>query len=341
MKKILIVGPAWVGDMVMAQSLFKVLKAQDPTTIIDVLASDWTRPLLARMPEVHQTHSMPIGHGKLALRQRYQIAQSLKSYGYTQAIVLANSWKSALIPWWAKIPLRTGFLGECRWGLLNDWRRLDKQALPRMIDRFAALAFKADQPMQSIPYPQLVVDQTQVAKTAQTFCPGWQPGQKIIALCPGAEFGSAKRWTTEHYAKLAAMKQSEGFAVWIFGSKKDIPVAAEIQQHLKTPAVDFSGKTRLEEAIDLLSVATVVVSNDSGLMHVAAALNKPLMALYGPTDPAFAPPLGSNTRSLSLALSCSPCRARECPLGHHRCMRDLLPEQVLTAMNRLEYACAS
>ena len=341
MKKILIVGPAWVGDMVMAQSLFKVLKAQDPTTVIDVLASDWTRPLLACMPEVHQTHSMPIGHGKLALRQRYQIAQSLKPYAYTQAIVLANSWKSALIPWWAKIPLRTGFWGECRLGLLNDGRRLDKQALPRMIDRFVALAFKADQSMPPIPYPQLVVNQIQVAKTVQTFCPGFQPGQKIIALCPGAEFGSAKRWTTEHYVKLGFMKQSEGFVVWIFGSKKDIPVAAEIQQDLQNSAVDLSGKTRLEEAIDLLSVATVVVSNDSGLMHLAAALNKPLVALYGPTDPAFAPPLGLNTRSLSLALSCSPCRARECPLGHHRCMRDLLPEKVLTAINSLEYPCAS
>jgi heptosyltransferase II len=341
MKKILIVGPAWVGDMVMAQSLFKVLKAQDPATIIDVLASDGMLPLLARMPEVHQAHSMPIGHGKLALRQRYRIAQSLKPYAYTQAIVLANSWKSALIPWWANIPLRTGFLGECRLGLLNDWRRLNRQALPRMIDRFAALAFQAGQPLPPIPYPQLVVDQIQVAKTVQTFCPGWQPGQKIIALCPGAAFGSAKRWTTEHYAKLGFMKQSEGFSLWIFGSKKDVPVAAEIQQHLQTPAVDFSGKTRLEEAIDLLSVATIVVSNDSGLMHVAAALNKPLVALYGPTDPAFAPPLGSKTRALSLALSCSPCRARECPLGHHRCMRDLLPEQVCTAINSLEPLCAS
>ncbi len=341
MKKILIVGPAWVGDMVMAQSLFKVLKAQDPNTLIDVLATDWTRPLLDRMPEVHQSHSMPIGHGKIALKERYQIAQSLKPYAYTQAIVLPNSWKSALIPWWAKIAKRTGFVGECRWGLLNDWRRLDTKALPRMIDRFAALAFESGQSMGQVPYPSLVVDATKAATVAQQFCEGWQPGQKVVALCPGAEFGSAKRWRTEHYAKLAAIKQSEGFRVWIFGSKKDIPVAAEIQAQLQTPCIDLSGKTRLEEAIDLLSLATIVVSNDSGLMHVAAALDKPLVAIYGPTDPAFAPPLGSKTRSLSLGLSCSPCAARECPLGHHRCMRDLLPEQVLTALRPLENPCAS
>ncbi len=178
MQKILIVGPAWVGDMVMAQSLFKVLKAQDPSVIIDVLATDWTRPLLARMPEVHETHAMPIGHGVLALRQRYQIAQSLKPYAYTQAIVLANSWKSALIPWWAKIPKRSGFLGECRWGLLNDWQKLNKKALPRMIDRFAALAFKPHQPLAKIPYPALVVDGANVSRVVQKYCKAGKQDKK-------------------------------------------------------------------------------------------------------------------------------------------------------------------
>ncbi len=169
----------------------------------------------------------------------------------------------------------------------------------------------------------------------------WQAGQKIVALCPGAEFGSAKRWTTEHYATLAEIKQSEGYVVWIFGSKKDMPVAQEIQAKLKTPALDLSGKTSLDEAIDLLSMASVVISNDSGLMHIAAALDKPVVAVYGPTDPSFAPPLGFKTRSLCLSLVCSPCAKRECPLGHHRCMRDLLPERVLSAMNELENVCVS
>lgn len=337
MRKILVVAPAWVGDMVMAQSLFKTLKAQDPETRIDVLANDWTRPLLARMPEVTYTHTMPIGHGRLAFRERYRVGQLLKPEAYTQAILLPNSWKSALIPWWANIPRRTGFLGEYRFGVVNDWRVLNKQKLPRIIDRFAALAFERDKPFNTteVPYPQLQVTENAAFAVAQKFCVDYSPAQKILAICPGSEFGSAKRWTPEHYAALSALKQQEGWRVWIFGSEKDSTVAIQIQQQLKVPALDLCGKTRLDEALDLLSLASVVVSNDSGLMHIAAALNKPVVAIYGPTDPNFAPPLGSPVRSISLSLDCSPCAQRECPLGHHRCMRDLEPRRVLNAIEEL------
>lgn len=336
MSKILIVGPAWVGDMVMAQSLFKAIKKQAPTAVIDVLAPDWSRPLLDRMPEVREAHPMPIGHGALALRKRYRIAQALKPEAYTQAIVLPNSWKSALIPWWAKIPKRTGFLRECRFGLLNDFRILNKQQLPLMINRFVSLAFPKQTPASQIttqlPHPHLEINQASVQAAVAKFGVGNTLSRPILALCPGAEFGASKRWPESHYAAVALAKQKEGWSVWLFGSKNDQPVAARIQAQTGGTCVDLTGKTNLSEAIDLLFLAKMVVSNDSGLMHIAAALQKPLVAVYGSTDPGFTPPLGETSQIVREALSCSPCFKRECPLGHHQCMQALYPAKVLAAI---------
>jgi heptosyltransferase-2 len=335
--KVLIIGPAWVGDMVMAQSLFKILKSRDPSGVIDVLAPDWTRPLLNRMPEVRASHTMPILHGVLALKERYRLAEHLKPMGYTQAIVLPNSWKSALIPWWAKIPKRTGFLGECRFGLLNDFRFLDKNALPRMIDRFVALAFHKQTSVvdikKNIPYPHLEINPVSLQTTIQKFSVQDYSNQRILALCPGAEFGASKRWPESHYAAVAIQKLKEGWSVWLFGSKNDQAVAARIQQETNHRCLDFTGKTDLGEAIELLSLTHQTVTNDSGLMHIAAALQKPVVAVYGSTDPGFTPPLGDTAQIVRLSLPCSPCFKRECPLGHHQCMQGLLPEQVLIALD--------
>jgi heptosyltransferase-2 len=318
----------------MAQSLFKILKAQDNSAVIDVLAPNWSRPLLARMPEVHKAHPMPIGHGALQLAERYRIAVALRSERYTKAILLVNSWKSALIPWWAKIPKRTGFLGECRVGLLNDIRILDKKRLPRLIDRFASLAYEKNaQPLEAVPYPSFRVDPASVKKTVEKFAVTDDLKRPILALCPGAEFGSSKRWPESYYAKVALIKRKEGWAVWLFGSANDKAVAARIQEETGGQCLDFTGKTGLDEAIDLLSLATTVVTNDSGLMHIAAALARPLIAVYGSTDPGYTPPLGEAAQVVRLSLPCSPCFARECPLIHHKCMQDLHPEKVLAAMD--------
>lgn len=319
-KKILIVGPAWVGDMVMAQCLFKLLK-REQDAIIDVLAPAWSLPLLSRMPEVNAGIAMPVGHGELALIKRYSLAKKLRQQTYDQAIVLPNSFKSALIPWLAGIPVRTGWRGEVRYGLLNDLRILDKKRYPLMIERFMALALK---PHETIPadyaYPQLnAFPNVQVAS--------------ILAICPGAEFGPAKRWPEEHYAELAKAKLAVGWQVWILGSPNDSLVAAKIMQLTEHQCIDFTGKTSLVEAIDLLASATVVVCNDSGLMHIAAALNKPLIALYGPTTEIFTPPLSANAQTLSLTLDCQPCHQRICPLKHHRCMKELKPENVLALLS--------
>lgn len=337
MNKLLIIGPAWVGDMVMAQSLFKTIKRVDPAAVIDVLAPDWTRPLLDRMPEVHTSHAMPIGHGVFALKERYRLAEYLKPMGYTEAIVLPNSWKSALIPWLANIPKRTGFLGECRFGLLNDFRFLDKSALPRMIDRFAALAFHKHTSVieikKDIPYPHLEINPLSLQTTLEKFSVQDYANQRILALCPGAEFGASKRWPEKYYATVAIQKLKEGWSVWLFGSKNDQAVAARIQQETNHRCLDFTGKTNLGEAIELLSLANQVVTNDSGLMHIAAALQNPVVAVYGSTDPSFTPPLSNTAEIVRLSLPCSPCFKRECPLEHHQCMQALLPEQVLMALD--------
>ncbi len=333
-KKVLIVGPSWVGDMVMAQSLFIALKQQNPDVIIDVLAMDWTRPLLQRMPEVNEAISMPISHGIFGWKMRKQLGLSLRERHYDQAIVLPNSWKSALIPWFAKIPLRTGWLGEYRYGLLNDARKLDKLALPMMVERFVALAHRASQSRIKPPYdaPLMIAEPANEAINPKR----QSSQQKRLILCPGAEFGPAKQWPTSHYAALADFFLTSGWQVLILGSKADVSTAEEIVNLCQKPSdnlISLAGLTQLEEAIDLLGTADYVVSNDSGLMHIAAALQVPLVAVYGPTSPAFTPPLASNAHIIQIDIDCSPCFKRTCPLDHHNCMKQLSVESVINQIN--------
>lgn len=334
MNKILIIGPAWVGDMVMAQSLFKLLKQNDPDVIIDVLAPAWSQPLLARMPEVSKGMVMPIGHGQFELKKRFQIGKGLRDQEYTQAILLPNSFKSALIPFFAKIPKRTGWVGEFRYGVLNDVRKLDEKKFPLMIERFMALGIDSDMPLPKVyPLPELKISK----ETQITALKNHQlefPVKPILAIAPGAEFGPAKRWPEQYYAEVANQKLNEGWDVWIFGSQKDIPVSETIMSLTQNRCRNFSGKTKLEEAVDLIALASAVVSNDSGLMHIAAALHKPLLAVYGPTSPGFTPPLNKEAKVLMLnpTLPCQPCFKRECPLSHQQCMVDLKPELAISML---------
>ncbi len=329
--KILLVAPAWVGDMVMAHSLLQVLKQQRPDALIDVLAPAWSAPLLERMPQVRRAITQPLGHGKLGLGTRYALGKSLRAEGYAQAIVLPNSFKSALIPYWANIPQRTGFVGEFRYILLNDARTLDKRKIYRTVDRFVNLALPSPiEAVSELPHPYL---QTQPAD-AQNALRALQLNTQrpILALCPGAEYGAAKRWSEAYYAEVARAKIAQGWQVWILGSLKDAPVGRAIQVMVGDYCEDLCGRTELSQAIDLLSLVTSVVSNDSGLMHVACALDKPLIAIYGSSDPHFTPPLSDKARIISLGLACSPCFKRECPLKHLRCLREIKPQQVLQAL---------
>jgi heptosyltransferase-2 len=338
----LIVGPAWVGDMIMAQSLFKALALNRPGRELDVLAPAWSHGILARMPEVRRALVAPFAHGRFGLRERWRLGRDLARAGYGQAIVLPNTWKSALPPFFAGIPQRTGYLGEFRHGLLNDTRRLDRQAMPRLAQRYAALAFPPAAAGDggigfAPPQPRLRVDpQAQQATLARL---GLGRDRRILALCPGAEYGPAKRWPETHYAAVARAKLEQGWQVWLFGSAKDKPVTAAIAALLPRSAVgegampaDLAGLTTLEETVDLLACAAAVVSNDSGLMHIAAAVDVPVIAVYGSTDPGYTPPFSDQARVLRLGLECSPCFQRECPLGHLDCLIKLGPERVLEVL---------
>jgi heptosyltransferase-2 len=336
---ILIVGPAWIGDMVMAQSLFKVLKQRNPHVRLDVLASPWTLPLLARMPEVDNTIEMPLGHGALDLGTRRKLGEFLSSIGYEQAIVLPNTFKSALIPAFAGIPERTGWRGEMRYFLINDIRLLSKRRYPKMVQRYLALAYPPDAILpEKYPLPALRVDPLAVPQLLTKFA--LSDERPVLILCPGAEFGPSKRWPEAYFAAVAAQKIAEGWQVWLMGSARDQPVAQNICDQLPQASQDQSfnlaGVTRLDEAIDLMSIASAVVSNDSGLMHIAAALARPLVVLYGSTSPDFTPPLADNVMILSNKIECAPCFKRECPKVHHKCLKDLMPQQVLAALKALD-----
>jgi heptosyltransferase-2 len=335
-KRILIVGPSWAGDMVMAQVLFKAIKRRHPSAVIVVLAPDWSRPLLQHMPEVSGIIDLPLGHGELGLGKRWRLGRSLSASNYDQAILLPNSLKSALIPFFAGIPQRTGWVGESRYGLLNDIRRLDKARLPMMVQRFAALAAPAgSDELPQIEPPSLQVESSEVDAALRDLALNGQGG-RLLALCPGAEFGPAKRWPASAYAELANHYLQLGWRVWLFGSAKDSHDCEAINRQTDGRCADLSGRTSLAQAVVLLSLADGVVSNDSGLMHVAAALQRPLVAVYGSTDPGFTPPLNSNSRIVRLGLDCSPCFKRECPLGHLDCLNRLQASQVIEALETLQ-----
>lgn len=336
--KTLIIGPSWVGDMLMSQSLFRHLKQQNPETEIDVLAPDWCRSVLARMPEVSQSIAMPVGHGSLQWGVRKEVAAELQPQGYERAFVLPNSLKSALIPWFAKIPQRIGWRGEMRYGLLNDLRTLDKVAFPLMVQRYVALSQPKNAPalpLEQILKPALRVDSEETTSALSQF---QLNADKAIAFCPGAEFGPAKRWPDYHYAALAKRLIAQDYQIWLFGSAKDKPVCEQIIQQLSAseqPACfNLAGETSLPQAIDLIAQCQAAVSNDSGLMHIAAAVGTPLLALYGPTSPQFTPPLSENAEIIRLIEGFHKIRKGDADQGYHQSMIDITPNMAFDALQK-------
>jgi len=330
--KILVVGPSWVGDTVLAQPLFKLLHARHAGLALDVLAPRWTFSLIERMPEVRRAIENPFAHGELKLGARRRLGRALRAEGYDQAIVLPNTFKSALVPFFAGIRTRTGYIGELRHWILNDVRRMDPERLPQMAQRYAALGLPRGEAPR-LPLPALALRVDDAVRRAALARLGLDRGRPAAALCPGAEYGPAKRWPARYFAELAQGLAAQGCAVWLIGSRNDREAAAEIERQSVGVCRNLCGETTLAEAIDLLASAALVVSNDSGLMHVAAALGKPLIALYGSSSPAYTPPLSANARILKLDLPCSPCFKRECPLGHFNCMMQLTPDRVLAAVD--------
>lgn len=325
------VGPSWVGDMVMAQSLLMALKQQHPGCVIDVMGPAWSAPIINRMPEARYAITLDVGHGKLALRTRWQLARQLKGK-YDRAIILPRSIKSALVPFFARIPQRAGFTGEQRYIVLNQRYSLDKSVLNQTVKRFVALGLPPSDTAPDIPYPHLRVDKKNQDALLERFglVESARAG-KLIGLMPGAEYGPAKQWPLPYFRQLAETLVAEGYFVIVLGGPKDV-AAGDVIAETGHGIYNLCGATRLEDAVDLLAACAQVVSNDSGLMHVAASVGTYIQAIYGSSSPQYTPPLTSRSDIHWLSLKCSPCFERVCPLGHTHCLKEISPQRIEQAI---------
>jgi heptosyltransferase-2 len=337
MHHVLVVAPNWIGDAIMAQPLLRRLRAAHPKTHIAVLAPPHVAPALECMAEVDEVISEPFHHGRLQWSERLALAQRLRlrTQPFDVAYVLPNSFKSALVPWLARIPTRIGLTGEMRLGLLtqrhpNPPRHSGPhQHRPPIASTYASLAgpLPAGFDPRGVDRPKLNLPESAIA-IAKARHLGAAP--LAIGFCPGAEYGPAKRWPVEHFAALADLvaKRHPEARIVCLGGPKDREIAQQIAHGSRSQILNLCGQTPLKDAIALIGGLQAVVTNDSGLMHVAAALDVPLVALYGSTDPNHTPPHSPVAQIARIDIACSPCFERECPLGHFKCMRDLLPEQV-------------
>ncbi len=314
--------------MVMAQSLFITLKQLYPDCLIDVLAPEWSLPILKRMPEVSEGLSADVSHGEFSFFKRRKLGLSLKSKQYTHAIIIPRSWKSALIPFFAGIPVRTGYRGEMRFGLLNDIRKLNRDVLKQTVQRYVAHAYQINtSTAPEIPFPELQVDKNNQGQLIDKL--GLKLEKAVVCMMPGAEYGPAKQWPIEYYAKLAKALIDTGWQVWILGSDKDKEAGYSIADN-NSEIYNLCGKTQLVDTVDLLACAKSVVSNDSGLMHVASAVGVHVNVIYGSSTPEYTPPLTTEDRKniFYLGLNCSPCFKRVCPLGHTECLKNIEYDEV-------------
>jgi lipopolysaccharide heptosyltransferase II len=318
-RPIVIVPYLWVGDFVRGHTVVRVLKQRWPNRPVDLLTNSLCAPLVDYMPGVRKGIVWDLPRSRLALARQWGLARQLRAQGYATALVMPRTWKAAIAPALAAIPQRTGFVGEIRFGLINDWRWGEK-AMPRFIDKNAALALPADAPLpQAWPVPQLVVPPADAAAWRQANGLGTGPA---VALAPGS-VGASKRWTS--YGEAAKLFAERGLDVWVLGGPGEKALAADIVATGGPRVRDLTG-TDLRNAILALAAAGVAISNDSGLMHIAAAIGTPTMGIFGPTDPYLWAPLNGlaatvlQTRS---KLSCQPCQRTVCTMNEHRCMTDI------------------
>jgi heptosyltransferase-2 len=328
----LVVTPGWVGDIVMCQSLLKTLRAGEPAARLDVLAPEWARPLLERMPEIDAVIALPVGHGELRPLAQLRVAREVRGRRYQRAIVTRRSFKAALVPFLAGIPVRTGIRGEARFGLINDVREVDGSSHPSAVVRLAVLGMEpgARPRPEDVPWPELRSDHERAKELERTLQLG---GEGVpIGLAPGAAFGPAKRWPQGRWEALARELTARGYRVWVFGARGEAGEGAAIAEAAGAGAVSLCGRTTLADVVDLMSRCDVVVSNDSGLMHVAAASGPRVVALFGSTSPENTPPLQAGADVLWRQLECSPCYARTCPLGHLGCLEGIEVQEVVSVI---------
>jgi heptosyltransferase-2 len=325
---IVIIPYLWIGDFVRCHSVVRLLKAQFPDRPIDILTSAMVAPLLDYMPGVRRGIVWDLPRRRLGLAANWGLAARLRREGYGWALIMSRKWKAALAPFLAGIPVRTGFVGECRFGLVNDLRRGERR-LPRMIDQCGALALpKGARLPVDWPLPNLVVPPEELAAWRQKTGPTSGP---VAALAPGA-VGPSKRWPAASYGALARRLAEDGVSVWVLGGPGEADLAAEIVSIGGAQVRDLTGPD-LRNAILALAAADVAVSNDSGLLHVAAALGTPSIGIFGPTSPWLWAPLNPLAAVIEsdTDLDCRPCHRPVCRLRHHRCMHDIPADRVAAA----------
>jgi len=329
-----VVGPAWVGDMVMAQALYKALLSDSTSAQIHVVAPQWSRPLLQRMPQISAVHSLDVAHGEFGLAKRRRLGVQLRSEEFSQAIVLPRSFKSALVPWFASIPKRIGDVGEFRHGLLTDTLPSNKdKKIPNVCNYLRYIGIESDIAYVKKEYaPGLTVDGANQAIVLEKN--GISNDVPLVACMVGAEYGPSKQWPVEHFASLISLLRQQGANVCLLGSPKDSEVGKQIESLCRESIINLCGKTSLLDVIDILAACKVAVSNDSGLMHIAAAVNTPVVAMYGATTPVYTPPLHAEAKSFYVKLACSPCWQRTCQYQHYRCLQDIMPQDVYAAVIR-------
>jgi heptosyltransferase II len=327
---VLIIPYMWIGDFIRCHTVVKLLHQRCPGRSIDVLTTNLCAPLLDYMPGVRRGIVGDLPRSRLALSQQTRLARELRAQGYGQALIMPRTWKSALAPLLAGIPQRTGFVGELRLGLLNDLRWGERK-LPRMIDRCAALALPNHAPPPSnLPLPELVVPQSEVSAWRERM--GLTVDGPVVAFAPGA-VGPSKRWPSAYYAAVASRLASDGISVWVLGGPNERPLAAEIAAN--GMARDLTSDD-LRNAVLAFAAADVALSNDSGLLHVAAAVGTPSIGVFGPTSPWHWAPLNPLAAVIETEtpLSCRPCHKPICRLRHHRCMRDIETTRVVAAIRQ-------
>ncbi len=336
-RKIFIVSPAWLGDLIMSQSLYISLKKLDKNCHITLYAPSYLHTIIKRMPQVDAIYENPFGHGQLRLKDRFIQGRQFAKEHFDEAFILANSIKSALVPFFANIPKRTAFIGENRYILLNNYRT-NKEDYPRMVERYVALAYdktvckNADFLKDKITYPHL---QAQAQESLLSKF-NLDPHKKYLAIGCGANYGPAKLWPTQYFAKVCDFWLEQGGAVLLFGSQKDQNIVNEIKSKLVQTSPYFyniAGLTNLEEALDLLSMCKAAVCNDSGLMHIVAALNIPQVAIFGSTSTKYTPPLSDKALCLESSQNCHPCFKRTCKFDTYACLHELKP---LAAINYIK-----
>ncbi len=329
-RPILVVPYMWIGDFVRGHTVVRVLKQRWPNRPIDLLVTSLCAPLVDYMPGVRSAIVCDLPRSRLAVAKQWGLATQLRAAGYGTAVVLPRTWKSAIAPALAGIPERVGFVGEARFGLINRWRWGEK-ALPRFIDKNASLALPDGAPLPpEWPVPQLRVPAEEISRWRQSKGLGTNPA---VALAPGS-VGASKRWT--YYAEAARLLAEQGLDVWVIGGPGEKALAAEITA-LGGPQVRDLTSSDLRNGILAMAAAGVAISNDSGLMHIAAALGTPTVGIFGPTSPYHWAPLNglAATVQTTTLVPCQPCHRPICTMNDHRCMRDIPASGVAAIAKRI------